>query len=76
MKNVKKLLIVVMLVLTLFSAVGVNNVYAVGGQTTAVDDGGSIPNTSGSGTAVCAGVTVPPQLITIVTTVVTLIKVD
>lgn len=30
MKNVKKLLIVVMLVLTLFSAVGVNNVYADG----------------------------------------------
>ena len=30
MKNIKKLLIVVMLVLTLFSAVGVNNVYADG----------------------------------------------
>ena len=67
MKNVKKLLIVVMLVLTLFSAVGVNNVYA---------DGQDISGNKGSsGTAVCAGVTVPTQLTGIVSLVINIIKI-
>lgn len=62
MKNVKKLLIVVMLVLTLFSAVGVNNVYA--------------ENTTGSNSvAVCAGVNVPTQLTGIVSLVINIIKI-
>ena len=73
MKNVKKLLIVVMLVLTLFSAVGVNNVYAGGKNDDAIDDG---KNTTGSNSvAKCADVEIPVQLTSIVSTVVTLIKV-
>ena len=59
MKNVKKLLIVVMLVLTLFSVVGVNNVYA---------DTTSTP-------ANCAGVEVPTQLTGIVSLVINIIKI-
>ena len=83
MKNIKKLLIVVMLVLTLFSAVGVNNVYAGGKgggknddavQNETDDSKGNSGNT-GSGTAVCAGVTVPPQLTGIVSLVINIIKI-
>ena len=72
MKNVKKLLIVVMLVLTLFSAVGVNNVYAGGEKPNIVVNDG---NKGSSGTAVCAGVTVPTQLTGIVSLVINIIKI-
>ena len=59
MKNVKKILIVVMLVLTLFSAVGVSNVYAATTSTPAK----------------CADVDVPPQLTGIVALVINVIKI-
>ena len=75
MKNVKKLLIVVMLVLTLFSAVGVNNVYARQEESTNAKVTNAKAEKNGSGTAVCAGVTVPTQLTGIVSLVINIIKI-
>ena len=83
MKNIKKLLIVVMLVLTLFSAVGVNNVYAEGGknddaiQNTTGDQRNTTTNTTGNndGSISFKCTDIPKELTSAVATVITVIKI-
>ena len=75
MKNIKKLLIVVMLVLTLFSAVGVNNVYADNDKKT--DDTSEVNkntgNSDGSISFNCEDI--PKELTSAVATVIAIIKI-